>query len=129
MDGVFNNSFHQLIIPEFTQSTLYKFLDLVARNYLITKWLLYKMNFPHQMLINSIYNNPNEIMGLCEKALLMYINNKYYFLDSDDMFIENTLVEGSNIPDYFFFRNDINSASLLCDLVSYDNSIEKKRCV
>jgi len=40
--------------PIFNQSTLNEFLDLFARNYLITKWLLYKMNFPHLMLINII---------------------------------------------------------------------------
>jgi len=115
--------FSQLSIPILQQSTLNQFLDLLARNYLITKWLLYKMNFPHQMLINSIYNNPNKIMGLCEKALQMYINNNYYFLDSNDLFIDNTLIEGINIPDYFYFRENINSVSKLCNMVFYNHPI------
>jgi hypothetical protein len=115
--------FSQLSIAILQHSALNQFLDLFAKNYLIIKWLLYKMNFPHQMLINSIYNNPNEIMKLCEQALLMYINNNYYFLDSDNLFIDNILIEGINIPVYFYFRENMNSVSKLCDLVSYNHPI------
>jgi len=62
-------------------------------------------------------------MKLCEQALQMYINNSYYFLDSDDIFIDNTLMEGINITDYFYFRENINSVSKLCDMVSYNHPI------
>jgi hypothetical protein len=108
--------------PIFKQSTLNEFLDLFAKNYLITKWLLYKMNFPHQMLINSIYNVPNESIKVCEKLLKMYHTNNYYFVDFKDLLIENTPMVGCIVPDYFFFREHMNSTSKLSDMLSYDNS-------